>query len=362
MSLDMGNTDKLQGFRQEAQRIGVRIVPPSINASEADFAVRNAAVLYSLSALKNVGSGAIQHLVEKRNAEGPFVSLGDFARRIDAHILNRRALESLIKAGAFDDLEPNRARLFEGIDAILAMANRTTAEAEAGQHDLFGGIGGRKEDVPLPAREAWLPMDRLACEFEAVGFYLSGHPLDDYMPKLARLGVDTWASFHDKALTKGATAAKLAGTITHRQERRSRSGNKFAFVGFSDPSGQFETICFSDMLAAARDLLEPGKAVLLRVEADVDGEEVRLRLQGVEELEKAAAQITSGLTIFVRDTKPLDSIAQRLANGGKAPVKLILQLDHGREVEVILGNKFTVTPQIKGAIKAISGVIDVRDL
>ena len=142
-----------------------------------------------------------------------------------------------------------------------------------------------------PAREAWLPMERLANEFEAVGFYLSGHPLDDYMPRLTRLGVDTWSSFHDKALTKGATVAKLAGTITHRQERRSKSGNKFAFVGFSDPTGQFETICFSDTLAVSRDLLEPGKAVIARVEADVDGEEVRLRLQGVEELDKAAAQI-----------------------------------------------------------------------
>ncbi len=362
MSLDMGNTDKLQVFRQEAQRIGVRIVPPSINTSEVDFAVKNGAVLYSLSALKNVGSGAIEHLVEKRVAEGPFVSLGDFARRIDAHILNRRALESLVKAGAFDDLESNRARVFDGVDAILATANRTTAEAEAGQHDLFGQASGRREDIPLPMREAWLPMDRLAHEFEAVGFYLSGHPLDDYMRRLQRLGVDTWASFHDKALTKGATAAKLAGTITHRQERRSKSGNKFAFVGFSDPTGQFETICFSDTLAVSRDLLEPGKAVIARVEADVDGEEVRLRLQGVEELEKAAAQITSGLTIFVRDAKPIDSIAQRLTNGGKAPVRLILQMDRGREVEVVLGNKFTVTPQIKGAIKAISGVIDVQDL
>jgi DNA polymerase III subunit alpha len=361
MSLDMGNTDKLQVFRQEAQRIGVRIVAPSINSSEVDFAVKEGAVLYSLSALKNVGSGAIQHLVEKRKAEGPFGSLGDFARRIDAHILNRRALESLVKAGAFDDLNPNRAQVLDGVDAILAMANRTSDEANIGQLGLFGTASGN-EEVVLPAREAWLPMERLTQEFEAVGFYLSGHPLDDYMDRLTRLGVDTWSSFHDKALSKGATAAKLAGTVTHRQERRSKSGNKFAFVGFSDPTGQFEMICFSDTLAVSRDLLEPGRAVIARVEADVDGEEVRLRLQGVEEMERAAAQITSGLTIFVRDSRPIDSIAQRLANGGKAPVKLILQMDKGREVEVILGNKFTITPQIKGAIKAISGVIDVQDL
>jgi DNA polymerase-3 subunit alpha len=210
-------------------------------------------------------------------------------------------------------------------------------------------------------RDAWLPMDRLAQEFEAVGFYLSGHPLDDYMKPLQKLSVDTYASFYEKALTKGARAAKLAGTITHRQERRSKSGNKFAFVGFSDPTGQFETICFSDTLAACRDLLEPGNAVIARVEADVEGEEVKLRLQGVEMLDKAAAQMVTGLEIFVRDSKPLESIAARLTNGGRAPVRLVMIMEQGREVHVSLGNKFTVTPQIKGAIKAIAGVVDVQD-
>ncbi len=362
MSLDIGNTDKLMLFRREAQRMGVRVVPPSVNLSGVDFAVKDGTIVYSLAALRNVGSGAIEHLVEIRSVGGAFSSLLDFARRIDGHALNRRALESLAKAGAFDSLNANRAQVMDGVETILATANRTSSEAAQGQNDLFGAASGGAGELVLPARDAWLPMDRLAQELDAVGFYLSGHPLDDYVKPLARLGVESWASFHDKALTKGATAAKLAGTVTHRQERRSKSGNKFAFVGFSDPSGQYEAICFSDTLAAARDLLEPGTAVIVRVEADVEGEEVKLRLQSVEKLDKAAATMTSGLTIFVRDAKPIDSIAQRLVNGGKAPVKLILMLDRGREVELTLGNKFTVTPQIKGAIKAISGVVDVQDL
>jgi DNA polymerase-3 subunit alpha len=361
MSLDIGNTDKLQMFRREAQRLGIRIVPPSVNASGIDFVVKDGAILYSLAALKNVGQGAIEHLVKVRNEGGPFTSLGDFARRIDAHVLNKRALESLVRAGAFDILHSDRARVFYGIEAILAMASRTSEEAAIGQNDLFGGAASAPEDVVLPQRESWLPMERLAQEFEAVGFYLSGHPLDDYMKPLSKLGVDTWASFHERAL-KGAPAARLAGTVTHRQERRSKSGNKFAFVGFSDPTGQFEAICFSDTLAVSRDLLEPGNAVIARVEADVDGEEVKLRLQGVEMLDRAAAVMAAGLTIFVRDTRPIDSIGQRLANGGRSPVRLILQLDKGREVEFALGNAFTVTPQVKGAIKAIPGVIDVQDL
>jgi len=361
MTLDMGNTDKLMLFRREAQRMGVRVIPPSVNASGVDFAVKDGAILYSLAALKNVGAGAIEHLVSVRSDDGPFTSIGDFARRIDARMLNKRAVESMAKAGAFDCLSPNRAQVLDGVESILSMASRTTSAAEAGQNDLFGGTQSSSDDLVLPRRDAWLTMDKLAQEFEAVGFYLSGHPLDDYMKPLQKLGVDTWVAFHEKAVTKGATAAKLAGTVTHRQERRSRSGNKFAFVGFSDPTGQFEAICFSDTLAVTRDLLEPGTAVIARVEADVEGEEVKLRLQGVEPLDKAAATMVTGLEIFVRDAKPLESIAARLTNGGRAPVRLILLMDKGREVHVSLGNKFTVTPQIKGAIKAISGVVDVQD-
>jgi DNA polymerase-3 subunit alpha len=362
MTLDMGNTDKLMLFRREAQRTGVRVIPPSVNQSGVDFAVVNGQILYSLAALKNVGAGAIEHIVKAREEGGPFRSLGDFARRIDGRVVNKRALESLAKAGAFDCLNPNRAQVLDAVESILSMANRAASAAVAGQNDLFGGMASASDDLVLPRRDAWLPMDRLAQEFEAVGFYLSGHPLDDYMKPLQKLSVDTWQGFHEKALTKGARAAKLAGTVTHRQERRSKSGNKFAFVGFSDPTGQFEAICFSDTLAAARDLLEPGNAVIVRVEADVEGEEVKLRLQGVEMLDKATAQMVAGLEIFVRDSRPLDSIAQRLTNGGRAPVRLVVLMDKGREVHVSLGNKFTVTPQIKGAIKAIAGVVDVQDL
>ena len=310
MTLDMGNTDKLMLFRSEAQRVGVKVIPPSVNASGLDFAVTKGAILYSLAALKNVGGGAIEHLVKVREEGGPFKSIGDFAKRVDARMLNKRALESMAKAGAFDCLNPNRAQVLDAVESILSMANRAASAAQAGQNDLFGGMASSSDELVLPRRDAWLPMDKLAQEFEAVGFYLSGHPLDDYMKPLQKLGVDTWASFHEKALTKGARAAKLAGTITHRQERRSKSGNKFAFVGFSDPTGQFESICFSDTLAACREFLEPGNAVIARVEADVEGEEVKLRLQSVEMLDKAAAQMVTGLEIFVRDAK-VDRVHRR---------------------------------------------------
>jgi DNA polymerase III subunit alpha len=360
MSLDAGNTDKLQIFRREAQRLGVRIMPPSVNASGVDFAVKDGAILYSLAALKNAGAGAIAHIVAARDEGGSFASISDFARRVDGRALNKRALESLAKSGAFDSLNPNRAQVLAGVETIIAVAGRASAEAAAGQNDLFGS-GPASGEIVLAGREAWLPMEKLSNEFESIGFYLSGHPLDDFMRPLEKLGVETWAAFREKAVSRGASAAKLAGTVTHKQERRSKTGNKFAFVGFSDPTGQFEAICFSDTLALTRDLLEPGKAVIARVEADVEGEEVKLRLQGVEPVEAATKNMVSGLTVFVRDAKPLESLSQRLANGGKAPVQLILQQKDGREVTIALGSKFSITPQIKGAIKAIPGVIDVAD-
>jgi DNA polymerase III subunit alpha len=362
MTLDMGNTDKLMQFRQEAQRMGVPVVPPSINASGVEFGVKDGAVVYSLSALKNVGAAAVKQMVEKREEGGPFKSLSDFARRVDSKSMNRRAMESMVKAGAFDVLVPNRAQVFDAIDQIIGLSNRASNEQAVGQNDMFAGGAVSAPELLLPKRDNWLPMDRLAHEFEAVGFYLSGHPLDEYGKSLKRMNVESYADFAHKARTQGAKAAKLAATVTQRQERRSKAGNRFAFVGFSDPSGQFEAICFSDTLNSARELLEPGKALIINVEADVEGDDVKLRLQGAASLDEAASKVVQGVQIFLRDATPVESIAKRLERKGKAPVLLTLITTTGREVDVSLGQNFVMTPQIKGALKAIHGVLDVADL
>jgi DNA polymerase III subunit alpha len=362
MTLDMGNTDKLMLLKQEVQRLKLPIVPPSVNASGIEFGVKDGAVVYSLAALKNVGGGAVQHMVEKREEGGPFKSLADFARRVDAKALNRRAMESMVKAGAFDALSPNRAQVFEAIDQIIGLSNRASNEQAAGQNDMFSGGAVSAPELSLPKRDNWLPMEKLAQEFEAVGFYLSGHPLDEYATSLRRMRVDSYAEFAHKARTDGTKAARLAATVTHRQERRSKAGNRFAFIGFSDPTGQFEAICFSDTLTAARELLEPGTSLIVSVETDVEADEVKLRLQGVEALDKAAAAVVQGVQIFVRDSTPIESISKRLERKGKAPVLLTLITESGREVDVSLGQNFIMTPQIKGALKAVNGVVDVLDL
>ena len=361
MTLDMGNTDKLSVFTREAQRLGISVRPPDINSSDTEFGVADGAIIYSLAALKNVGRAAVEHLVEIRNQGGPFRSIADFASRIDGRTINKRALESMARAGAFDSLNSNRAQILAGIEAILATASRTSADAERGQSDFFAASSG-PPDLPLPPVEPFLPIERLNEEFTAVGFYLSGHPLDDYQQVYGKLGLDSWADFQQKAIRQGARAARLAGTVSYIQERKSKNGNRFAFVGFSDPTGQYETVCFAEPLNQYRDVLQKGAALIVQVEADVDDEDIRLRLQSVEPIDRAASNTPQGLTIFIRDETPLNSIAGRLQNRGKSPVKLVVMTGDSSEISIMLGNNFTVTPQIKGAIKAVPGVVDVHDL
>jgi DNA polymerase-3 subunit alpha len=361
MTYDMANTDKLYLFRQEADRLELELEGPSVNGSGVDFDVRSGRITYALAALKNVGRAAVEHLTEIRQTGGPFLNLADFARRISPRVINKRALESLARAGAFDELNDNRAQVLAGVEAILAFANAQADEKSSGQSNLFGAEGFSDTRLPLPAREAWLPMDRLAEEFEAVGFFLSGHPLDDYQKPLRQMGVTPWQEFQTK-VKNGSTAGKLAGTVTYRQERKSRNGNRYAFVGFSDPTGQFEAVVFADTLANSRELLEPGTAVQLGVEAEWNGSETRIRVRTVSALDDAVLKVETGIRIFVRNPDPLPSIAKRLDKGGKAPVHLILLTEGGqREVELDLGSDYAMSPRVKSALKAIDGVWDVQE-
>jgi len=269
--------------------------------------------------------------------------------------------------------------VFAGSDAILAACQRSHEAATVGQNDMFGGAADAPT-IMLPQIEPWLPADRLRREYDAIGFFLSGHPLDDYATVLKRLRVQSWAEF-SRAVKTGATAGKVAATVVSRMERRTKTGNKMGIIGLSDPTGHFEAVLFSEGLAQYREVLEPGAAVLLQLGAELQGEDVRARVLHAEPLDDAAAKTQKGLRIFVRDTKPLESIAKRLqmgetgqgapprgqppakpTTGGDGDVSLVMMLDLETEVEMKLPGRFKVSPQIAGAIKAVSGVVDVQTL
>jgi DNA polymerase-3 subunit alpha len=366
MTLDMGNTDKLSEFRAEAERMGLRVDPPSINRSSVEFEVEGNTIIYALAALKGVGTQAVEQIIAAR-AENKFADLADFADRINPRAVNKRVLESLACAGAFDEFEANRARVLAAVDSVLGRAQRAHETAAIGQNELFGG-GGKREPLALPNVEPWLPAERLKREYDAVGFFLSGHPLDDYAGVLKKMRVQPWAEFA-RAVKAGATAGKVAGTVVSRQERRTRTGSKMGIIGLSDPTGAYEAVVFSEGLAAYRDLLEPGSAVLLMLSAEVQGDEVRARIQSVEPLDAAAADLQHSLRVFLRDDKPIEAVAKRLepaparnhANGD-GEVSVVAILAGGTEVEIKLDGRFKVSPQIAGAIKAVPGVVTVEAL
>jgi DNA polymerase-3 subunit alpha len=382
MTLDMSNTDKLSEFRAEAQRLGIKVEAPSVNRSGPTFEVSENTIYYALAGLKGVGGNAVELIVQARQ-EGLFTSLADFAARVSPRAINKRVIESLAAAGAFDTLDSNRARVFAGADAILAACQRGHEAATMGQNDMFGGAADAPT-IMLPQIEPWLPSEKLRREYDAIGFFLSGHPLDDYAVALKRLRVQSWAEF-SRAVKSGATAGKVAATVVSRMERRTKTGNKMGIFGLSDPTGHFEAVMFSEGLAQYRDVLEPGAAVLMQLGAELQGEDVRARVIHAEPLDAAAAKTQKGLRIFLRDTKPLDSIVKRLqapengtapVAGAKAPaarpgsgggagdgdVSLVMMLDLETEVEMKLPGRFRVSPQIAGAIKAVSGVVDVQTL
>jgi DNA polymerase III subunit alpha len=367
MTLDMSNTDKLSEFRAEAQRLGIKVEPPSVNRSGVSFDVEGNTIHYALAALKGVGRQAVEAIVEARGNR-PFADLADFAGRINPRAVNKRVLESLAAAGAFDPLESNRARIFAAVDGLLAVAQREHAAEETGALQFsFGGPAAR-EPVRLPAIEPWLPAERLQKEFDAIGFFLTGHPLDDYAAALKRLRVQSYAEFA-RAIRSGGTAGRVAGTVVARTERRTRTGSKMGIIGLSDPSGHFEAVVFSEGLQQFRDLLEPGSAVLLTLSAELQGDDVRARIQMAEPLDQAAAKLSKGLRVFLRAEAPIESVAKRLegtAPARSAPdkadgeVALVLMLAEGTEVEVKLPGRFKVSPQIAGAIKAVPGVVMVE--
>jgi DNA polymerase-3 subunit alpha len=363
MNCDIHLTDKLAVYKREVDKLGITTVPPSVNDGLATFTVRDGQVVYALGALKNVGVEAMKMIVEARGA-APFASLFDFARRCDLKRIGKRPLEMLARAGAFDPLDPNRARVFEALDALVAWSAAVHEAKTSSQVSLFGEAGTDLPEPRLPFRDDWLPMERLAQEHQAIGFYLSGHPLDDYMPALRRRDVRTLAEITEAA-RQGPLIGKIAGTVSARQERKSARGNRFAFVALSDPSGLYEVTVFSDVLEAARAYLEPGLKVVLTVKAELEGETLKLLANGVQPIDAVADQAAAvGLRIHLDRAEAAQSIATllgRLDGRQKAPITLCLPGDEGEEIDVLLPGAYPVSAQIKGAIKSIQGVVMVEE-
>ncbi len=394
MNCDIHLTDKLGVYFQEVKKgLGLDYIPPCVNRSMATFNVHDGKLVYGLGALKNVGVEAMKLIVDARDGTNdpvpglardlnqeaqdqvrggspkPFINLFDFARRCDLKRIGKRPLEMLARAGAFDMLDPNRRRVMCSLDALTAYSAAIHDQKSSNQVSLFGDAG---EDLPEPrlmGGDDWLPAERLAEEFKAIGFYLSGHPLDDYMGPLKRKQIMTLDEVIARA-ENGAAIVKMAGTVSGRQERKSARGNRFAFVQLSDPTGQYEVTMFSDTLEKAREHLETGAQIVLTCEATMEADQLKLLGRSVSPIDNVVADAGgAGLRVFIDGPDAIGSVASILENAkrdgvraGKGPVYFCLMGDDlPGEVELDLGVDFPVNPQIKGALRSLGGVIEVED-
>ena len=369
MTLDMGNTDKLNVFKQELGRLDIELLPSDINASGVEFTVEQRddgtkAVRYALAAIKNVGAQAMADVVAERESNGPFKDLFDFAGRLENRVMNKRQLENLARAGAFDQLEPNRAKVVGNVELLVRFNAVMIEERESQQESLFGG-GDNKENAALPELaefEEWLPSDKLREEFEAIGFHLTAHPLEPYHEALERMGVVTFAEAEERAVQQGDTFFKLAGVPVSRRERTSGKGSRFAFAVISDTTGSYEIVLFSEVLAACRPLLDDQQPVLIEAGARVDGDMVKFSATRMEPLDQAAAGASAAFRVCLADTGGLPRLHSYLSQAKPGRGRILLVIDHGpRRVEVALPNGYTLSPGLRSSIEAMSGVKEVLD-
>ena len=364
MTLDMTNVDKLQGYKEECKKLGFKVLPPDINHSDADFAVENGNIRYALGAIKGVGAANMQSIVDERKKNGPYKDMSDFIHRTDFKQINRRQLEQLCKAGAFDCLEKNRGKIFANIETIIQHIYSSTELKTSSQASLFG-TEELHTKVKLADKPDWPELEKLKVEAEAIGFYISAHPLDSYREGMEKLGVKSAAEVYGSVRVGDNIRAKLAGCVTSFQKRISKSGNKYAFLQLSDGSSNFEGLLFSDGLAKYEEVINSGLPLLVSVSVTKENEEAmpRTMINLVETLDQAIANVSSGLIIYVNDVSAVKPIHEVLRHDNNGANKIYIKPELAEwDVRIELPGGFAFVNDTMSKIRAISGVTTIKEL
>ena len=370
MSFDSHQTDKLSIFIGDMRRLDVGIAPPSVNDSEADFSVgrgdEGLTVRYALGALKGVGEKAMEALVAERQAKGDFASLDDFANRIDPKLLNRRQIEALAAAGAFDCIEPDRPRAFAGAESLLACANSSAHERSTGQGGLFGGDIAIAPVLQLPAAEPWTLAERMTREKDAFGFYFSSHPVEQYEAIVSARGARSYGDISDNVeMTPGTRIPMvMAAMVESARPRVSQRGNRFLNLTLSDRSGQFQSSCFDEMAGKTLEALAAdGGCALLSVELDLlEGEETpRVTVRGAQSLADIAATAALQLACRVEMPAAIEDMARLLVKRDDARGRVVITtIDPltDDEIRIELGCGFALGPDTVSRFDMIAGVAE----
>lgn len=368
MTLDHGNTDKLAIFKQELDRLNIPLIPPDVNRSIPMFKVDDKGeILYALAALKGVGEQAMINLVAEREAKGPFKSLTDIASRIDAKSMNKRQFEQLAAAGAFDSLNASRAQTYQAAEMLIKYAQTQAEERASGQVNLFGGGGSdvQAQELELPQAEKWDPLEQLKHEFDAVGFYLSAHPLDSKKEQLERMEIVPYMQVEQILATKSAALLSMAGVLIKKQVKVSpKSGNKYAFLQLSDSSGVYEVLVFSELLARAGDFLTPGETMLLKVKTEQMEDQIRFNVLNIEPLEKALSQKVRQVHIHASSAEGLSRLKEFLDIEGRGQAEIVIFVDAGNDnlAEITLNGKWTLSAQARNQMLKQPGIDHIQEL
>ncbi|KQM18830.1 DNA polymerase III subunit alpha [Novosphingobium sp. Leaf2] len=367
MCFDMHQSEKLAIFVDDARRNGIELAPPDINRSEAEFIVEETAeshaVRYALAGIRNVGEKAMDAIVAERAANGPFESLDDVFRRAPAGAMNRRQLESLGAAGAFDTLEPNRAKVLANADTLLAEADRAARERQSSQAGLFGGEDHVEQGLRLVDAEPWSRADQMAKERENFGFYFAAHPVEQYRVVATANGARTYASLMTGG-GGGRAGAVMAAMVESVQKRKTRKGKDFVVAEFSDQSGNFSASCFEESLVEqfvrwARE----GTCILLNVELDSPStdEPPRVTVRGGRPLSEVKNNARMVLTLDIDRVEAVQELALLMRPGapGAGEVIATLHLGEGRTQKMRLGRDFALDGDFAEHLAGIAGIENV---
>ncbi|BBD97253.1 DNA polymerase III subunit alpha [Sphingobium amiense] len=376
MAFDIHLTDKLTVFVDDMRRMGLTCLPPDINRSLADFSVEAVphegedprlgfAVRYALGGLKGVGEKAMEQLVEERDKGGPFKSLDDFADRIEPRLLNRRQLESLAAAGAFDGVHADRGGVHAAAETILSVASSNAQARESGQGGLFGDVETPHADVRIPPHQAWTVADRMAQEKEAFGFYFSAHPVDRYRHLADARGAKSYGLICQSPMpapnAEGRSMTIMAAMVEDVRWRETKRGARYASATFSDQSGQFQASCFDEPACKAiEELAGDGDCALLIVELDrLPGEETpRVTVRGVEPFRTIASASRMELVVDCETVAAVEALAALLAKagGGRSEVFLRAPLGDAQAARLFLGDSYSLGADQVDAIATIAGL------
>ncbi|MGZ8329031.1 MAG: DNA polymerase III subunit alpha, partial [Allosphingosinicella sp.] len=370
MCFDIHQTDKLAIFTDDMRRMEALCLPPSINASEAEFSIEETgeglAVRYALGALKGVGEKAMEQLVEERRANGGFKSLEDFAERVDPRLLNRRQIESLAGGGAFDPLDSNRAAVFAAAETILAHAASAADARESGQGGLFGGGESNVVPIRMPVAATWTLAQRMAAEKESFGFYFSAHPADRYRHLAEAHGAKSYSELASLPAPPdgGRTGAVMAGMVEEARPRTSARGRRYLMATMSDSSGQFVATVFDDAASAQIEAAaKSGACALLNVELDRrPGEEApRVTIRSLQLFESLSKRARLQLEVEVDDVDAVARLAEAVADdrGSQGELRLRVKIEGG-EAELLLGRDFRLDAELAARLERIEGVVAVR--